>query len=301
MPSQRILFTSDLHSNADLYAALVECVRVQQPHIILLGGDLFAGDPREQTRFARGPFEDALAEICAGSHVAGVGILPGNDDWNAPLQALRDSDYQNVLHFLDESCWELGAGVNIVGYGFTPLTPFSVKDFEKLDHYRPDKIEVLEAHATGVATSENDAVSTVSRPLDGTETIAKDLALLDPDVRAGRTIFLSHCPPRNTQLDVAYGRHAGSQALREFLERTQPAISLHGHVSQVEQRQGRFAEWLNETLVVNPGQGMVLHAVMFDADRPAETLEHTVLGAWRDARTPASAAMESTVRPSPPA
>ncbi len=181
------------------------------------------------------------------------------------------------------------------------MTPFSVKDFEKLDHYRPDKIEVLEAHATGVATSENDAVSTVSRPLDGTETIAKDLALLDPDVRAGRTIFLSHCPPRNTQLDVAYGRHAGSQALREFLERTQPAISLHGHVSQVEQRQGRFAEWLNETLVVNPGQGMVLHAVMFDADRPAETLEHTVLGAWRDARTPASAAMESTVRPSPPA
>ena len=300
MPSQRILFTSDLHANAALYAELVECVHALRPRIILLGGDLFGGDPREQTRFARGPFEETLAELNAAG-VTGVGILPGNDDWSAPLRALHDSDYREILHFVAERPWNLENGANIVGYGFTPLTPFSVKDFEKLDHYRPDKIQALEANASGVATSGDDAVAAVSRPLDGTESIEKDLAALDAHVTGGRTVFLSHCPPRNTQLDLAYGRHAGSQALRDFLVRTQPAISLHGHVSQVEQRHGVFAEWLHDTLVVNPGQGTSLHAVHFDPERPSETLEHSVLGAWRDDRTPTPAAVESPTRQSPEA
>jgi len=291
----RILFTSDLHSNASLYAELVECVREVRPQIVLFGGDLFAGDPREQLRFARGPFEESLASL-RDAGVQGVGLLPGNDDWNAPLHALHDSEHDILLHFVSERAWDVGRGVNIVGYGYTPLTPFSVKDFEKLDHYRPDKIEALEANATGVATSADDAVSPVRRALDGSETIEKDLAALDREMRAGRTIFLSHCPPRNTQLDMAFGRHAGSQALRAFLERTQPAISLHGHVTQVEQRQGCFAEWLNDTLMVNPGQGSPLHAVFFEPENPTTTLEHSVLGAWCDAPTPASAAVESSSR-----
>ncbi len=296
MTGSRILFTSDLNSNAALYAELVDCVRARRPHIVLLGGDLFGGDPREQVRFARGPFEETLAAL-AQCGVQGVGILPGNDDWNAPLQALRDSDFRDLLQFVDEHPWPLDSAVNIVGYGYTPLTPFSVRDFEKLDHYRPDKIEVLEAHATGVASSANDHVSAVRRSLDGTESIEQDLTALDEHVHAGRTIFLSHCPPRNTQLDLAYGRHAGSQALRDFLVRTQPAISLHGHVSQIDQRQGQFAEWLDDTLVVNPGQGSPLHAVCFDSHAPAATLEHSVLGVWRNPRTPARAASETHARP----
>jgi Icc-related predicted phosphoesterase len=300
MPSPKVLFTSDLRSNAELYAELVEYSDKVRPQIVLFGGDLFGGDPREQVRFARGPFEETLGAL-GSLGVGGVGVLPGNDDWNAPLEALHDSELRASLHFVDAQPWELEHGINIVGYGFTPLTPFSVKDFEKLDHYRPDKLEVLEAHASGVVSSDDDVVATIHLPLDGTETIEKDLAALDASIRAGRTIFVSHCPPRNTQLDLAYGRHAGSQALREFLLRTQPAISLHGHVSQIEQRHGEFAELLNQTLVVNPGQGSPLHAVVFDADRPAETLEHSVKGAWRDPRTSVRAALESTARQSPEA
>lgn len=299
MPSPKILFTSDLHSNAALYAELVEYANKARPQIVLLGGDLFGGDPREQVRFARGPFEETLSAL-GSLGVTGVGILPGNDDWSAPLEALRESELRGCLHFVGEQAWELQRGVNIVGYGFTPLTPFSVKDHEKLDHYRPDKLDVLEAHATGVVSSA-DSVSPVRRSLDGTESIEKDLVSLDASIRAGRTIFVSHCPPRNMQLDLAYGRHAGSQALRDFLVRTRPAISLHGHVAQIDQRHGEFAELLNETLVVNPGQGSSLHAVVFDAERPARTLEHSLLGAWRDPRKSDRAATESTVRQSPQA
>ncbi|MFQ5601038.1 MAG: hypothetical protein ACE5G2_10865, partial [Candidatus Krumholzibacteriia bacterium] len=175
------------------------------------------------------------------------------------------------------------AEVNVLGYAYTPLTPFSVKDFEKLDHYRPDKLDVLEANATGVGSS-GEAIQGVTRPLDGSDSIEKDLEALERHVRPGRTIFVSHCPPRNTKLDIAYGRHAGSQALRDFIERTRPAVSLHGHVPEIELRGGVFAEWVAETLAINPGQGPLLHAVHFEAERPAETLQHTVLGAWREAQ-----------------
>lgn len=290
MPSPTLLFTSDLHADASRYAELVERVESTRPRIVLLGGDLFAGDPREQERFARGPFEEMLTAVHEHG-VTGVGLVPGNDDWSAPFEALRDFEIPDFLHFVHERPWEAAPGVHIVGYGFTPLTPFSVKDHEKLDHYRPDKMEALEGQAGGVASSPEVGVAAVRRALDGTESIEKDLATLNERVRRGRSVFLSHCPPRNTQLDLAYGRHAGSQALRDFLERTQPAISLHGHVAEVEQRQGRFAEWLGDTLVVNPGQGAPLHAVLFDADCPADSLVHTVLGAWHDERdaTPASA------------
>jgi Icc-related predicted phosphoesterase len=81
-------------------------------------------------------------------------------------------------------------------------------------------------------------------------------------------------------LDLVFGRHAGSQALREFLERARPAVSLHGHLPEIEQRGGVFAEWVGETLAVNPGQGKILHAVHFDAASPWETLAHTTHGPW---------------------
>ena len=185
------------------------------------------------------------------------------------------------MHWLADAPLELEPEVNVLGYAFVPLTPFSVKDYEKLDHYRPDKAEVLEAMASGVASSDG-GVSGITRSLDGSESIEKDLRALEPLVRPGRTLFVSHCPPRGTQLDLAFGRHSGSQALRDFLVRTRPALSLHGHMPEIELRGGVFAEWVGATLAVNPGQGARLHAVHFESQRPLETLVHTLLGPWRD-------------------
>jgi Icc-related predicted phosphoesterase len=287
MPSQRVLFTSDLHGRDELYSELVLCAREVRPQVVLLGGDLFAGDPREQMQFVRGPFDVTLSRLQQVG-VERVGVLPGNDDWNAAHELLRHSDHSDALHMISDAPWELEQGVNIVGYAYTPLTPFSVKDFEKLDHYRPDKRDVLEAQATGVA-SEGSEVADVSRSLDGSDSIERDLLALDPHIRPGRSIFVSHCPPRSTRLDMAYGRHAGSQAVREFLERTRPALSLHGHVPSIDLRGGVFAERVGATLAVNPGQGASLHAVYFEAENAVETLEHTILGRWTAAQTPAAA------------
>ena len=90
-----------------------------------------------------------------------------------------------------------------------------------------------------------------------------------------RTIFSLHCPPYGTGLDDApqltaemdlkdAGRSTvpcGSTAVREAIERHQPALSLHGHIHEA-----RGTHRLGQTLCINPGssyeQGQLLGAVI---------------------------------------
>jgi Icc-related predicted phosphoesterase len=89
------------------------------------------------------------------------------------------------------------------------------------------------------------------------------------------TIFSLHCPPYNTGLDEApqltadmslkdAGRATipvGSTAVRQVIERHQPALALHGHIHEA-----RGTHRLGKTLCINPGssyeQGQLLGAVI---------------------------------------
>jgi Icc-related predicted phosphoesterase len=90
-----------------------------------------------------------------------------------------------------------------------------------------------------------------------------------------RTIFSLHCPPFGTglddapeltaEMDLKDAGHAvkpvGSTAVRDAIERYQPALSLHGHIHEC-----RATKRLGRTLCVNPGssyeQGQLLGAVI---------------------------------------
>jgi Icc-related predicted phosphoesterase len=90
-----------------------------------------------------------------------------------------------------------------------------------------------------------------------------------------RTVFSLHCPPYNTGLDEApqltadmtlkdAGRATvpvGSTAVRQAIERHQPALALHGHIHEA-----RGTHRLGKTLCINPGssyeQGQLLGAVI---------------------------------------
>jgi Icc-related predicted phosphoesterase len=93
------------------------------------------------------------------------------------------------------------------------------------------------------------------------------------------TIFSLHCPPYGTGLDDApeltaemdlkdagHSLHpVGSTAVRDAIERYQPALSLHGHIHEC-----RATKRLGRTLCINPGssyeQGQLLGAVI-DIDK----------------------------------
>jgi Icc-related predicted phosphoesterase len=66
---------------------------------------------------------------------------------------------------------------------------------------------------------------------------------------ARRKILFSHTPPIRTRLDrVRSGLHAGSQAVRDFLERTNCDACVCGHIHEAA-----GTERVGSCLVINPG------------------------------------------------
>lgn len=64
-----------------------------------------------------------------------------------------------------------------------------------------------------------------------------------------KTVLVSHSPPVDTSLDLVFGgEHVGSASVREFIERTRPALALCGHIHEA-----KGIDRINGTVVVNPG------------------------------------------------
>ncbi|BBD07312.1 phosphoesterase, Icc protein-like protein [Desulfovibrio ferrophilus] len=64
-----------------------------------------------------------------------------------------------------------------------------------------------------------------------------------------RLLLVVHTPPYGTRVDdLGGGRHVGSPAVREFIERVQPDACLTGHIHE-----SRALDYVGKTPVVNPG------------------------------------------------
>ncbi len=62
-------------------------------------------------------------------------------------------------------------------------------------------------------------------------------------------LLVVHNPPFGTALDrLDSGRHVGSPAVREFIERVQPAVCLTGHIHE-----SRAVDRIGKTTIINPG------------------------------------------------
>jgi Icc-related predicted phosphoesterase len=178
-----------------------------------------------------------LADERLGGSGIRVFVCPGNDDQLEVDQVVANA-----------KTVELGEGrvIDINGFqlassGWANRTPW--------DTYREEDEDVL---------------------LERFERMISDVTT-DPE----HTIFSLHCPPYNTGLDEApqltadmslkdAGRATvpvGSTAVRQVIERHQPALALHGHIHEA-----RGTHRLGKTLCINPGssyeQGQLLGAVI---------------------------------------
>jgi Icc-related predicted phosphoesterase len=167
-----------------------------------------------------------LAQERLRGHKARAYVLLGNDD--PPFLAdvfAQSSD----LVYAEDRVVELPGGFEMLSFGPSTPTPWNTP-----------------------------------RELSETE-IAARLDGLAADVRdPARAVANIHCPPHGTHLDNAPKLDAdlrpqmgptgvvttsvGSQAVRSFLERMQPALGLHGHVHE-----SPGVQELGRTTCVNPG------------------------------------------------
>jgi hypothetical protein len=167
-------------------------------------------------------------------------------------------------------------GLWLAGYACVPLTPFSIKDYERRDDGLLPPFSFDMAYTSwGGEIQPADAEALAAQP-----SIAEALAALAERSDPQHTIYVCHTPPFDTPLDaMPRGRHVGSKALRAFIEQHAPPLTLHGHIHESPDMSGRYAVQLGATWSINPGHDPKrFHAVALDTDDLAGTITHTVYG-----------------------
>jgi len=286
----KVLFTGDLHGRQVLYEGMMELAVKQEVQCIILGGDIlptiipspialingraeFQDDLKGQLRFV----DDYLSTVFASFLAANPGMktlyIPGNHDWIPALERLATALPQAVN--IHGKTVHLG-GIAFFGYACVIDSTFWVKDYArrdlKHDSYVPSKFAIVSD--TDRLRPSPDGEYAVNNP-----SIEEDLMSVSFD-DPGHTFCVFHCPPYDTGLDTLHtGKPIGSKAIRGFLERTRPLVSLHGHIHESPYMSGVYRTHINGCLAVNPGQGPNLfHAVTFDTDDPEETMNHNLFG-----------------------
>lgn len=224
----KIIYATDLHGDGEKYEKVLETGKSKGIEAVVIGGDItptgfsssFMASQREFLERYLIPRLRKFKEE-SGKQVF---IMMGNDDFMANVELLEKADRDGALKFLHNRLYRISS-FNIVGYSFVNPIPFLLKDWEKEE--------------------------------GGIEEDLKELkGLADPK----KTIYVFHAPPFGTSLDVLHsGVHVGSMAIREFIEREQPPLTLHGHIHESFEMSGRFFDEIGKTVSVNQGaKGMVV-------------------------------------------
>ena len=166
----------------------------------------------------------------AEERLAGTGIecyvTPGNDDFLSIDTVIRDAP---AVHFVEGACVSLDGVHEMITTGYSNPTPWNTERELSED----DLGASLEAMWSQVGDPAN-AVAVVHPPPVNTA--------------------LDEAPELDADLGLKSGpgglkmTHVGSSAVRDWVERAQPLLGLHGHVHE-----SKATEAIGRTLCVNPG------------------------------------------------
>ncbi|MCU0493408.1 MAG: metallophosphoesterase [Chloroflexaceae bacterium] len=277
----RLAYTADLHGNILAYRQLLELALDQQARAVIVGGDLLPHTIQTQVaigvqrRFILEQLRPLLAEYRAARPELAIYLLAGNDDWAGAIAALEELERDGLAVPIHGRVLPLGDNLWLAGYACVPVTPFSIKDYERRDtgDLPPYSFEMAYTSAGG------EPVKTSAARMLALPTIAEELAALARQSNPARTIYVCHTPPHNTGLDQMRTKHVGSKALRAFIEQHQPPLTLHGHIHEAPTLSRRYAEQLGTTWSINPGHERTrFGAVVLDTDDIAGTMWHTIYG-----------------------
>ena len=272
-------FVSDLHGHLSRYQKLFQVILTERPDVVLLGGDLLpdglsSSRASPEKSFIHFVLQDGFGAVKTqlSSTYPQILLILGNDDIRAEEIELMQGEslgLWNYLHFRKIEC----GGFTVYGYACVPPTPFTLKDWERYDVSRFVDL--------GCISPEEGWRSVPVSPQEiRYATIQADLELLTNNSDLSRAIFLFHAPPHQTTLDrVALdGRmidntpldiHAGSIAIRRFIEKRQPLITLHGHIHESTRITGSWRERLGRTWAFTAAHdGAELALVRFDPAAP---------------------------------
>lgn len=274
-------FASDLHGSLRRYDELFAAMVVEEPDLVLLGGDLLPHVMRSMDE-ARVPGNDFIGGFLArklrvlrdelGERFPRVLLILGNDDARVEEEALHEGGEEGLWEYIHGRRVEVGARA-VYGYSYCPPTPFLLKDWERYDVSRfvdPGCVSPEDGQRS-VPVSEDDARYS---------TIMEDLEKLAGDEDLSQAVLLFHSPPYQTKLDRAAldGKsfdhapldvHVGSIAIKRFIEARRPHITLHGHVHESARITGAWRDRIGPTQMFSAAHdGSELALVRFELDNP---------------------------------
>lgn len=279
---RQFFFAADLHGSEARYRTLLSLILEEQPGAVFLGGDLLPshlahldGSSLPPAEFVERRLIPGFREVrgALGDRYPRVFLILGNDDPRSAEEAVRSGEELGLWRYLHGRRGEV-AGHPVYGYSCIPPSPFRLKDWERYDVSRfvdPGCIPPTDGWRT-VPVDEREI-------LHGT--IRGDLEALTGEDDLSRAILLFHAPPHRTVLDRAaldgvqvdhapLDVHIGSVAVREFIERRQPLVTLHGHVHEAARITGRWRERLGRTEMFGAAhEGPELALVRFSPERLA--------------------------------
>jgi Icc-related predicted phosphoesterase len=274
----KILFTADLHGNEFQYKKLVDYAIEISADSIVIGGDIapkrFFIPPSEfynsesyiipgQRLFLDKELPKFLKRIKKKLPNSRVFMMMGQDDCAANLDVLEKND-PGLFRLIHEKRLKLTKDFDILGYSYVPITPFGIKDWDKYDltEVPSDMLSNYEKRKTdynlhGLKSTKNGWLDFQFTPeMEKVDSIQKDLEKQPFSENTGKTVYVFHSPPDNTNLDVDYEKnHLGSMAVRLFIEKYQPYLSLHGHIHETVQCSGDYKQKIGKTLCLTSGNG----------------------------------------------
>lgn len=275
-------FVSDLHGNKGKYKKLFHIIKKDMPKLVFMGGDLLPS-----VNFIAGEeivfidyFTNELIEIKQElkNNYPNIYLILGNDDARIYEEYFIENKKDTFWNYIHNKM-VVYEDYHIYGYSCIPPTPFLLKDWEKYDisvYIDPGCVHPTEGYRS-VKTNEDIKNSTIQKDL---EELTRD------EINFHKTIFLFHSPPYETYLDraaldgkmidhVPLDVHVGSIAIKKFINKNQPYITLHGHVHESSSITGYWQEQIKSTFAFSGCyDGAELVVVKFYLEDPAN--------AWRE-------------------
>jgi Icc-related predicted phosphoesterase len=278
----RVLFVSDLHGDQSKYIKLSQVMTEALPDTVLIGGDIlpnyFRMEPAEFVESFLKPLLSDLKQQLKEKYPK-IFYIFGNDDPASALEYFRNEISTELMKYINLTSVNIN-GCVISGYGYVPPTPFLLKDWEKYDVSR---------FVPRDAVSPEEGIRTVEVPMNMIRysNISEDLENLQKNTGVmTNCICLFHAPPYETTLDKIKNADingnvrivgVGSIAVRRFIEKYRPKITLHGHIHESAMISGSWKDRIGNTYCFSAAHnGPELAIVSFDSENP-ENAERLLL------------------------
>jgi Icc-related predicted phosphoesterase len=255
----KIIFCSDLHGNERLYNKLLDIAVKNKIKAIIIGGDICPHGHMGLElgiKYQRDFIEKFLFDYFKKVKEKNIElfIMMGNDDFKVNFDLMEKAEKKGLIKLLHNRLNVIN-NKKIIGYGFVPPMPFLLKDWEKLDDKDSKQITPIDMDIRTAKKEEG--------------TIEKDFWKLKRLSNPKETIYVVHSPPFNTKLDITVNeKHVGSKAIKEFINKEQPPLTLHGHIHESFEM-GSWKDKIGKTICLNAGSDHLnsrLNYVVIDLD-----------------------------------